>query len=350
VVPGYKLGRSEFFLDASTTENQSTTLRRKEKGDDVMCRTQVVLATAFWAFLAIAGWEAAQAQDGTAEPPARTWTSGTGHTITATLHKVEMVVQLKKEDGAIVSVPLEKLSEADQEFVKQWLAGARGERHESLRLPFQEDFSKFNDGDKTDWGSGAVIKTGADGRKWLVPVGKGHKPTETPSQPPTTRRGKGGRTPPAPPPGGQTPIGRDVQLPQNAYIEFDYNVRPLVENQNGGREEILSGISLFDKVGAKLRIEWKIVLRHGDGGRNSSAHLLRAPGGDQPLYPFELAGSDHGTVTIRKTGDTINVRVADQQLTVNASEYKEFTRFEVDLYKGANSMLSLTNFKIGKSQ
>jgi len=198
--------------------------------------------------------------------------------------------------------------------------------------------------------TGALVKTGADGRKWLVPAGKGHKPTETTSQPVTTR-GKGGKNPPAPPPGGQTSIGRDVQLPQNAYIEFDYNVRPLIDNGKGGREEILSGISFIDKEGAKFRIEWKIRLAHGYSFGNGAGHVLRAPGGGEREYSFENREEyTHGTVTIHKTGDTIKVCVANQQLTANASDYKEFTRFEIDLYKGANSILSFTNFKIGRSQ
>ena len=57
---------------------------------------------------------------------ARTWTDSTGK------HKTEAefvdctdgVVRLKKDDGAVISVPMEKLSEADQEFVRLSADGA----------------------------------------------------------------------------------------------------------------------------------------------------------------------------------------------------------------------------------
>lgn len=67
---------------------------------------------------------------------ARTWTDSTGK------HKTEAefvdctdgVVRLKKDDGAVISVPMEKLSEADQEFVRL-SAATRGGFPAAVALP-----------------------------------------------------------------------------------------------------------------------------------------------------------------------------------------------------------------------
>jgi hypothetical protein len=54
---------------------------------------------------------------------------------------------------------------------------------------------------------------------------------------------------------------------------------------------------------------------------------------------------------IRRTGDTITVAREGEreELTANVSDFKKFTRFEVDVYKGPNCMIGFTNFKIGKA-
>ena len=58
------------------------------------------------------------------ESSLRTWTDRTGkYSIVATLVQVERgIVRLRKEDGRISSLPLKKLSEADQQLVREWMA------------------------------------------------------------------------------------------------------------------------------------------------------------------------------------------------------------------------------------
>ena len=58
------------------------------------------------------------------KPSLRTWTDRTGkYSIVATLVAMkDGIVQLRKEDGRISSLPLKKLSEADQQFVSEWMA------------------------------------------------------------------------------------------------------------------------------------------------------------------------------------------------------------------------------------
>ena len=64
------------------------------------------------------------ASDETAPAPqlasARTWTDSTGnHTVEAEFVDLkDGKVRLKKEDGKTITIPIERLSEADQEFVK----------------------------------------------------------------------------------------------------------------------------------------------------------------------------------------------------------------------------------------
>ena len=90
-----------------------------------------------------------------------------------------------------------------------------------VQLPFREDFLQYEVGDETDWGAGGKVRTGADNRRWLLPAGN-----------------------------GQIAVGRNVQLPENAYIEIDYDAKKL-ENKNG-IEKVLSGISLVDETGGKV--------------------------------------------------------------------------------------------------
>ena len=82
-----------------------------------MRRSQVMFAWAICGFLLIAGREVAQAQEDAA---ARTWTAREGgFTTTATLVKFkDGVVGLRKQNGAILSLPIDKLCDADQEYVK----------------------------------------------------------------------------------------------------------------------------------------------------------------------------------------------------------------------------------------
>jgi hypothetical protein len=52
--------------------------------------------------------------------PARTWTDASGSfSVTAKFRgMVNEVVKLEREDGSVINVPLEKLSEADQECIR----------------------------------------------------------------------------------------------------------------------------------------------------------------------------------------------------------------------------------------
>jgi TolB-like protein len=188
-----------------------------------------------------------------------------------------------------------------------------------VQLPFREDFSGYEIGDETDWGPGGKVRTGTDGRRWLVPSGN-----------------------------GQIAVGRDVRLPVNAYIEFDYEARQLESKDVG--EKALSGISLVDETGARFRMEFVANV----GNRSwDDKYELTAPGGtsitDRGISTNY--GSAIHTIIIRRSGDKINARMKDDNwnrdgVTGDLSNLKRITRFELDLYKGPNSTISFTNIKI----
>ncbi len=92
-----------------------------------MRKTQVMLAFAFSGFLLFAGQEVARAQEGASDAALRIWkTQSGGYATKATLRKFENgVVELQKENGSIVSLAIEKLSEADQEYVKKRTGGGK---------------------------------------------------------------------------------------------------------------------------------------------------------------------------------------------------------------------------------
>lgn len=476
-----------------------------------MRRTEAILAFVFSGLLLMTGQEVACSQESVADSATRTWTARDGgHTTKATLIKCEGgVVQLRKQDGTIVSLAVEKLSDADQEFIKnggetsellvkcqqlseeiarhykgkntggkakiavvefsdlsgdptdfgrllseelitklsnagsytvverfllnkaieehklqlqglvdpksakelgkilgvdaiisgtiadlgtslrvnarvistetgEVLSGAAvtivkddtisglmatggkptGSRHggsssnpqvkgQPITLPFREDFSQYEDGDGTPWGPGGKVRTGSDGRKWLMPVGSWQK-TIAPNVHVRTKPG-GKRPPVVLAGGGQTPVGLDVELPQNAYIEFDYDAKALETGNNSGGPRVLSGISLIDEAGAKYRIEW--VIKRWLDWQTSSEQVMTLPGGSE----LKLVNTEWtGTVTIHKRGDKITVIRDDsgqkRELSGNVSDFKKFTRVEVDLYKGQNAVIAFTNFRIGKLQ
>jgi hypothetical protein len=76
------------------------------------------------------------------EPEFRTWTDATGKfkTEAAFLDLKDGKVRLKKKDGTIVTVALEKLSEADQAVVK----GRRAQPEANSHTPKNEDAAKEN--------------------------------------------------------------------------------------------------------------------------------------------------------------------------------------------------------------
>jgi TolB-like protein len=195
----------------------------------------------------------------------------------------------------------------------QWAEAAEGP---IKRFPFRDDLRLAKDGEPTAWGSAGRVVTGPDNRKWL-------RPAE----------------------GGQRAIGRKVDLPDNAYIEFDYEA---VELQGKGRREtVLSGITLVDEAGAKFRVEFTVWMT----GERWSAVQLKIPGGASVYKDCYDATYSAGTLRIHKAGDRITInREGLEAMTANVGDFKNFVKFELDLYRGQNCMICFTDFRIGKSE
>ena len=164
--------------------------------------------------------------------------------------------------------------------------------YQPAKLPFREDFSNYKDDAPTDWGRGVKVRTGEDGRKWLVASAK-----------------------------GQHPVGRDVNLPANAFIEFDYGVE-MLESKNRGlhrddrhnMHKVLSGITLVDEAGAKYRIEWTAGYYVND----QWYHEMTVPSGAS----VKTTSSSTGTLRIQKKGDTITVIIGNKELTGDTRDFQ----------------------------
>ena len=90
-----------------------------------ICRRQAVQLAGVLAFLSVATFAAAADQQ--AETGLRTWTDSSGrHTVKATFLELRNdAVRLKKENGDVIQVPLNKLSEADREAAKTLMEKCR---------------------------------------------------------------------------------------------------------------------------------------------------------------------------------------------------------------------------------
>jgi TolB-like protein len=277
---------------------------------------------------------------------------------------------ISTETGEVFSVAAATIVKDDS--IKGLLAGTGGKSPESsptdasggkggkLQLPFREDFSTYEEGARTEWGRGAQVRTRADGRKWLVPTGSGQNAVGRDSPhvgyvPYSARRGadKTGRrnSPMVASAGGQTPIGRDVELPVNAYIEFDYDTEAFdmggTDQEREWPGKVISGISMIDEVGAEYRIEWII---QPDSHQSFAGQTMTLPGGSSIDISCSTSGSKTGTVKIRIMGDKVAIVLAGKELIGNLGDFKRFTRFQVDLYKSRCTSIAFTNFKIGKLQ
>jgi TolB-like protein len=187
-----------------------------------------------------------------------------------------------------------------------------------VQLPFHEDFSGYEDGKETAWGPGGKVRIGADGRRWLMASESGQKT-----------------------------VGRDVRLPDNAYLEIDYDARKLESRE--GTEKVLSCISLVDETGAKYRIDLAIEVHSNDFAKVA----ITLPGGAGFSESYVHGKANTNTLIMKKMGDSISLRLKDiepfwmRDLTGNLSDFKKFVRVELELYKGANSLIAFTNVNIG---
>jgi hypothetical protein len=189
-----------------------------------------------------------------------------------------------------------------------------------VTFPFHDDFETYEEEDVTRWGQKAKVRKGADTRKWIVAKDD-----------------------------GKCPIGLDVELPASSYIEFDYHAEAFVPV----RTKVLTGMRLIDEAGKTLRLEWVLDAHSGTGGGWNNT--LALPGSSIWDDPYGSWGvGPRGQFRAVRKGDTLAFFLLKRSqeepvLVANVSDYKKFTRFEIDLFRGPRgvSMFSVTSIKVG---
>ncbi len=200
-----------------------------------------------------------------------------------------------------------------------------------VQLIFQEDFSRYEDGDLPDWGDHVRVQVGHDGRKWLMPSKDGvHH------------------------------VGKKVSFPDDSWsFELNFTARVRKEANWAHKGFVTSSISLADAAGKQYRIGWQINVRR---------HVFVLPDGTTQEFGFGLTLPDPGerrqdavywlkgrTLRITKNGDVLRLSIDGKQvLSGDVKGFGRFARFEVDVYadgyNGYDEYLCFTNFKVGKIQ
>jgi hypothetical protein len=271
----------------------------------------------------------------------RTWTDLSGrHRVEATFVDFkDGKVHMRRNDGTLVDVPIESLSDADWDYVRQQVRAAQGY---AVAPPpnkgaiFQEDFSKFGKGDLVNWGEKVHVEPGLDGRNWLAP-------SENLSH---------------------LHAGQKVAFPANSwYLAFDFSAQSSKEAFWDYKGFVPSGISFADENGNVFRVGWQVgprkhVFIFPDGTTQECA-TTSIPAHQQKKEDarFWLTGR---TLRLEKRGDSITISINGK--AVCSEPFRglgRVVRFDVDTsLKSASGFgwtglsandewICFTNFKVG---
>jgi hypothetical protein len=193
-----------------------------------------------------------------------------------------------------------------------------------------ENFSRYRDGERTDWGLNASVRMGTDRRKWLVPDVNAVQP-----------------------------VGRRILLPREFYLECRYSAG-MSEVTRGilgwWKEPIVSEISFFSERGIKYSIQWVIgcgndLTRLNPLGSSSLYakkyyHKFRLPDGQENeiglLQPT-------GMLRVSRDNGLLKVFLGDQLVvTGSIPQTSQLVGFEVSEVKANSSTLSFTDFKVAR--
>lgn len=193
-----------------------------------------------------------------------------------------------------------------------------------------EDFSRYREGDATDWGPNTSIKMGLDRRHWLISKVEG---THT--------------------------VGRRMQLPGDFCFECRYSVyMPQVTRGILGwwKEPVATTISLLNERGGKYTIAWAIRC----GNDPTRLNPLGSPSLCAKTYYHAVTlpdGTANEIACLQPTGilriDCRNkvVRVFfDGQVAVVGAigQLGQLVGFAIDVVKAKNGSLFFTDFKIAR--
>ncbi len=192
-----------------------------------------------------------------------------------------------------------------------------------------EDFSRYREGDATDWGPNTAVKMGLDRRKWLV------SPAE-----------------------GTHPVGRTLLLPNEFCFECRYSAYvPEVTRGILGwwKEPLSTKISFRNDQGVKYVIQWVIgcgndISRVDLFGSSLCGktyyHTIKLPGGTTS----EVALSQPtGTLRINRENGGLKVLLDGQvAATGTMSPMGQLAGFEINVVNSKGGTLFFTDFKIAR--
>jgi hypothetical protein len=193
-----------------------------------------------------------------------------------------------------------------------------------------ENFSRYREGEATDWGPNTFVKTGTDGRNWLVSNLE-----------------------------GVHPVGRRMQLPGEFALECRYTTY-LPEVTRGllgwWKDPIASRITLTSDRGAKYTIQWVVQCGNDPSRLNplgSSTLLAR-----KYFHTFVLPdGTTNEIESLQPTGRLRIERNAEAvQILVDGrpalsgviASLGQLAGFELDMVNTRNGTLFFTEFKISR--
>jgi hypothetical protein len=191
-----------------------------------------------------------------------------------------------------------------------------------------ENFSRYRDGEATDWGPNTYVKTGLDRCKWLVSNVE-----------------------------GAHPVGRTIVLAGEFFFECRYSAY-LPESTRGllgwWREPVATRISLVDSRGAKYTIQWTVGCGNDRRGLNPLASVAAVKYFHSITLPGAAASevgvsSPTGILRIARCGDVVNVLINGQLAASGMlAQASQFVGFEIDVVMAKSGTLSFTDFKIGR--
>jgi hypothetical protein len=193
-----------------------------------------------------------------------------------------------------------------------------------------ENFSRYREGDATDWGPNTFVKMGLDRRNWLVSNVD-----------------------------GTHPVGCRIRLPNEFHLECRYSAyTPEITRGLLGwwKEPVASRISFLSDHGVKYAIEWVIRLGNDTTRLNPLGSSSLCP--KKYYHTFQLPdGTANEVGVIQPTGmlrvdrdnNVVKVFIDGQAAVVGTmSPMGQLIGFEIGAVKAQNGTLFFTDFKIAR--
>ncbi len=192
-----------------------------------------------------------------------------------------------------------------------------------------EDFTHYREGETTTWGPSTFVKTGLDGRHWLVSNVD-----------------------------GPHPVGCRIRLPNRFYFQCRYSAYlPEVTLGATGwwKEPVSTRLSFFNGQGAKYAIQWTIKYGNEPTIVNPlGTSLLDAK---RHYHTITLPEGTTGALAVSQPTGILQINRDNNSLTVlidgqavaggTMPTMGQLVGFEIEIVKAKNGSLFFTDFKIG---